>query len=120
MDTKKSILTNTISESVRNFADRLESERDNRNLTQKEMADLLDISLSSYRRIVTGESTTIPMEMIINTHRLTGMWLYQMLGEHSEDTDTLDKYMLLGESDQDLVRSLVYHLWRKEHEKGKK
>lgn len=113
MDVRKVILTQTISESTRRFSELIEKERTKRDLSQKEMAKALNISLSSYRRIVSGESLSIPMEMIINVHRLTGMWLYQMLGESNEHTATLDKYMLLDSEDQEMVRTLVYHLWRK-------
>lgn len=119
MANKKSILTHTITESVKNFAATLETERSDREMTQKEMAETLNISLSSYRRIVSGESTTVPMEMIINTHRLTGMWLYQMLGESTEDTKVLDRYMLLDEEDQEIVRTLVYQLWKRKECYGK-
>lgn len=113
MTSKKFNLTKTITESVRNFASMLEQERISRDMSQREMADALNISLSSYRRIVLGESTSVPIEMIINTHRLTGMWLYEMIGESTEDTKVLDRYMLLDEDDQEIVRSLVYRLWEK-------
>lgn len=115
MDVRRVILTHTISEATRNFSDVLERERIQRDMSQKEMADVLNISLSSYRRIVTGESTYVPIEMIINAHRLTGMWLYQMLGESTDNTNALDKYMLLDEYDQETIREMVYRLWRKKH-----
>lgn len=61
----------------REFADNLEKERIALNLTQKQMADKLEMSLSAYKRLITCNTDKIDLYVIYKLYRLTGKLAYE-------------------------------------------
>lgn len=61
----------------REFADNLEKERINLNLTQKQMAGKLEMSLSAYKRLITCNTDKIDLYVIYKLYKLTGKLAYE-------------------------------------------
>lgn len=61
----------------REFADNLERERTKLNLTQKQMADKLEMSLSAYKRLITCSTEKIDLYVIYRLYKLTGKLAYE-------------------------------------------
>lgn len=72
----------------RQFAEHMEIERVNLGLTQQQMADRLDVSLSAYKRIINGTTDKIDLYIIYKLYRLTGKLAYEF-------TDISDPYLVL-------------------------
>lgn len=84
-----------------NFAQNLECERIKLGLSQKEMADELEISLTAYKRILTGETTRIDLYVAYRLYELTGKFAFELLGIYEKKFKVAEK--LHGLSDQQLL-----------------
>lgn len=62
------------------FAENIEKERYNLGLSQKEMADELDMSLSAYKRIINQSVDKIDLYMTYRLYQLTGKTAYNFMG----------------------------------------
>lgn len=71
-------------EIVMNFVDSLERERTSMGLTQAQMAEKLEMSLSGYKKLITGETAKIDLYMAYRMHEITGKWIFDLCG----DSDT--------------------------------
>lgn len=58
------------------FIERFEQQRIKLNLSQKEMAEKLGTSLSSYKRLVSGQTSTKLYDMAIRFYYLTGTSIF--------------------------------------------
>ncbi len=73
-------------EMSKQFADNLEIERVRIGLTQKQMAEKLEMSLSAYKRIITYDTEKIDLYLIYKLYKLTGKLAYEF-------TDITDPYL---------------------------
>lgn len=94
-------------ELVRNYAQSMEIERVRLNLTQNEMAKKLDMSLSNYKKIISGESSTISLYVTHLMHELTGKWTCELCNEHNEELEILEKYRLLSSSQRNFINAIL-------------
>lgn len=62
-----------------NFVNFVEQERIKLNLTQAEMAQKLELSVSGYKKMVAGETTRIDLYTVKLLHDLTGSWIFEMM-----------------------------------------
>lgn len=74
----------TKDEFYKTFAHHVELERKLLNLTQKEMADALDISLSTYKRIINCEINHIDLYLSLKLYEVTQKITFEMV-EYSDD-----------------------------------
>ena len=84
----------------REFADNLERERISLNLTQKQMASKLEMSLSAYKRLITCSTDKIDLYVIYRLYKLTGKLAYEF-------TSISDPYLDLKKKITDLTPSQV-------------
>lgn len=79
----------------------LENEREKIKITQKQMADKLGISLSTYRRIVNGDTEKLleSIELLKNIYRITGKMMFQVMGINVEGNAKLRLINIITELD---------------------
>lgn len=87
----------------REFADNLEKERISLNLTQKQMAAKLDMSLSAYKRLITCSTDKIDLYVIYRLYKLTGKLAYEF-------TSISDPYLDLKKKITNLTPSQVAYI----------
>lgn len=81
----------------------MERERVKRGLTQSEMADALGMTAASYRKVVAGNVKDIKLPLIMALHDLTGAYLFEMLGEESQEADLLRAFRNLTDTQKAFV-----------------
>lgn len=67
-------------EIVDTFVKNLEVERNRMDLTQSQMAEKLEVSLSTYKNLISGVSTNISIYMAYRVYELTGKMLFELCG----------------------------------------
>lgn len=60
-----------------NFVENLEKERCAAGLTQYQMAEILDMSVSNYKKIISGETSKIDLYTAYRLCTYTGKWLFE-------------------------------------------
>lgn len=102
----------------RQFAENLEIERERLGLTQKQMADKLELSLSAYKRIITGTTERIDLYLIYRLYELTGKLAYEFTEVSDEYLDIKKKIMGLSPSQLSYIGALVdfEHAFASSHE----
>lgn len=94
-------------ELAQNFILNIEKERIHRNLTQAQMAAKLEMSLSGYKKMISGSTTKINLHTMYLVHAITGKWLYEMIGEPDEDTDIIIQLKQLSSSQKRAVKDFI-------------
>lgn len=87
----------------REFADNLERERIRLNLTQKQMAAKLEMSLSAYKRLITCSTEKIDLYVIYKLYKMTGKLAYEF-------TSISDPYLDLKKKITNLIPSQVAYI----------
>lgn len=85
------------------FAENIEKERVHLGLTQKQMANELDLSLSAYKRIITCSTEKIDLYVIYKLYLLTGKLAYEF-------TETSDMYLDLKKKIMGLSPSQISYI----------
>lgn len=67
-------------EIVSNFIDNLERERTALGLTQAQMAKKLEISVSTYKKLIAGETSKVDLYTAYRAHNFTGKWAFELCG----------------------------------------
>lgn len=70
----------TREEMMDNLGNNLEKERIALHFSQSQMAEALDMSLSSYKRIISGETNRIDFYTIYLMYKLTNKFSYELCG----------------------------------------
>lgn len=91
----------------RNFAFTLEQQRVKLGLTQKQMAEELEISESGYRKILRGDVEKIDLYTAYKLHTITGMWIYEMINIHNEHVHLIDGLRCLSARQRKYIYNLV-------------
>lgn len=93
---------------VQNFILFAEQERVKAGLTQQEMADKLEMSLSGYKKMICGETSRINLYTANLLHKLTGKWIFEMIKEEEGETHEIAKKLrLLSDSQIRFVKEVV-------------
>ncbi|MCM1102066.1 MAG: DNA-binding protein [Clostridium sp.] len=71
----------TRQEVMTNFIINLERERTALGLTQAQMANEVDMSVSGYKKLIAGETAKIDLFVAQQTHELTGKWISELCGD---------------------------------------
>ena len=90
-----------------NFIEVCENERTKRGWSQQEMADRLDISLSGYKKIVSGETTRIDLYIAHRLHSLTGRLIGDLIGDSSQIVDIAANLHELSQSQLNFISNIV-------------
>lgn len=97
----------TKQELTEKFILNIEKERIRLNLTQAQMASKLQMSLSGYKKMISGATAKIDLHIVYLLHSITGRWIYDFVDEHNEDSDLFLKIKQLSPSQKKTVKSLV-------------
>lgn len=104
----------THKEFYENFSRHIEQERHNLGKTQKEMADLLDISLSTYKRIINNKCDHIDIylsyKMFVVCQRLT----YEMVDYTDKVVDAISLVKTLSPEQLEKITHLILSFKGKE------
>ena len=68
-----------------NFVENLEKERCTAGLTQYQMAEQLDMSVSGYKKLISGETTKVDLYTAYRLCAFTGKWFFELC-EGTADT----------------------------------
>ena len=97
----------TKQELAKNFILNIEKERIRQNLTQAQMASKLQMSLSGYKKMISGATTKIDLHIMYLLHSMTGKWIFDLVDEHDEDMDLFLEIKQLSPSQKKTVKGLV-------------
>lgn len=93
---------------VMNFVTHLEKERIVAGLTQTQMADHLELSLSGYKKMISGETTRIDLYTAYRLSKITGKDIIEFCEPpHSNLTGTVKKFRHLTPLQQNFVSAVI-------------
>ena len=78
------------------FVQNLEKERLNLGMTQAEFASKLEISVSTYKNIISRRTDKIDIMIAMQIYKLTGHFLYELFGNDNPEMECLKKFRLLN------------------------
>lgn len=76
---------------VNNFTLNVEKERLKQKFTQEQMAKKLGLSLSGYKKMISGATTKIDLYTALLLHNMTGKWIFELVEEQEDNTEFLMK-----------------------------
>lgn len=71
-------------------------ERLNLGMTQAEFASKLEISVSTYKNIISRRTDKIDIMIAMQIYKLTGHFLYELFGNDNPEMECLKKFRLLN------------------------
>ncbi|MGN0342393.1 MAG: helix-turn-helix domain-containing protein [Roseburia sp.] len=86
---------------------RMEQERDRLGLTQAQMAQKLEMSLSGYKKVISGETQKIDIYTLYLLHQLTGKWFIEWVESDAGNSSLARKYFMLSENQQKFIEGIV-------------
>lgn len=87
-------------------ANNIEIERLERNMSQQEMADYLEMSLSSYKRMINGECMKLEYYVIYKIFKLTGKFGFELAND-AVDIDFVKELRHLSTSQKKFISSII-------------
>lgn len=90
-----------------NFAINIEKERLHLGYTQSQMAKALEMSLSSYKNMISGVSVNIPIYVAHLAYELTGKLLFELHDEVSPALQALIKFRDLPPQRREAIETMV-------------
>lgn len=97
----------TKQELARNFSLNVERERIRLGLTQAEMAKKLEMSLSGYKKMISGETTKIDAYTAFLMHDLCDKWFYEIIGYPISEAETVAKIRKLSKTQLRFITAIV-------------
>lgn len=94
-------------EMVKKFADNLEQERFRLGLSQEVMAGKLDMSLATYKRLITYNVDKVDLYTTYKLYQLTGKVAYEYLGINDHYLDVKRKIMDLSPSQLNYIEGII-------------
>lgn len=94
-------------EIAKNFTLNMEKERLKRGLTQAQMAKKLEMSLSGYKKIISGSTTKIDLYTAQLLQAMTGKAILELIDQYEEDTRLLQKWKSMSPRQQNFVRGIL-------------
>lgn len=92
---------------LKNFRSNIEYERELRGLTQHEWAAKLGMSLSSYKRLLSGETSKVDFMFFERVYSATGRVMAELCGAHPIDVNLINKTRALPPQQLAFVKSLI-------------
>ena len=97
----------TKKELVSNFVLSMEQYRLENEWTQAQMAENLELSVSGYKKIISGETKRIDMLVAYNLHMLTGQLLSELCGDNSPELSIHQKIRKLTKEQRDHLEHMI-------------
>lgn len=92
---------------AKNFIESIERERDCLCITQAEMAKRLDMTLSAYKYMISGNSANVPFHVVYNVCHITGKSFFELCGEMNPEVEMLVRYRDLPKHRKHAVMDLI-------------
>lgn len=97
----------TREEITANFATNIEKERARLGFTQSQMAKALNMSLSSYKNMISGVSVNIPIYVAHLAYGLTGKLFIELCGDISPELKVMIDFRDLPKHKQEAIQTMV-------------
>ena len=97
----------TQQELLQNFTVNLEKERIRLNLTQGQMAEKLDMSLSNYKKLVAGQYQRPNLFLAKHLYELSGKMLFEFFDFYTPQLNTIKKLTRLSDSQRNFIESII-------------
>lgn len=94
-------------EMVNNFGSSIEKERMQLGYSQKKMAEALDMSISSYKRIINGETNKISIFTVFHMYKLTKKLGFELCGESNPQLKVYNSLKKLSEPQLHFITSII-------------
>ncbi len=94
-------------EIVKNFTLNMEKERLKRGLTQAQMAKKLEMSLSGYKKMISGVTMKIDLYTAHLLQAMTGKAILEMIGQYEEDAQFLRKFRSMSPRQKNFITGIV-------------
>lgn len=85
----------------------VERQRSALGLSQKDFAAKLGLTLSSYKRFISGSTSHIDILAVVKLQQLTGFSLAEFTGAEDPDADTLRRYRSLSPTQKAFIKAMV-------------
>ena len=92
-------------EITQNFIENLEKAREELGWTQAQMAEKLQMSLSSYKYMISGKSAKIPIYVAYLVYQTTGKFFFELCGDIVPEMSLLMDYRQLSKERQPKQRT---------------
>ena len=92
-------------EITQNFIENLEKAREELGWTQAQMAEKLQMSLSSYKYMISGKSAKIPIYVAYLVYQTTGKFFFELCGDIVPEMSLLMDYRQLSKERQQAIRT---------------
>lgn len=103
------------------FVQNLEKERLNLGMTQAEFASKLEISVSTYKNIISRRTDKIDIMIAMQIYKMTGHFLYELFGNDNPEMECLKKFRLLNNRQKAYISGKIdFQLEMMSHEQVQK
>lgn len=92
---------------IETFRDNIELERVRKGFTQAEWAERLGMSLSAYKRLISGETRKVDFYFFERVYKATGRVMAELCGAEPVDVTLYTKLSGLSKTQKELIGSLV-------------
>lgn len=89
-----------------NFVEYVEQERMRLDLTQAEMAKKLDLSVSGYKKMVSGDTTRIDLYTAKLLHDITNSWMFEFIKDEIREASLIRKIKYLSKNQIQLLEAI--------------
>lgn len=90
-----------------NFIDNIEKERVRLNLTQAQMAQKLDMSVSNYKKLIAGQYRRPNLFLAQRLYELTGKLLFEFFDFDSPKLNAISKFMKLSDTQCSFIDGII-------------
>ena len=90
-----------------NFIANCERIRYEKDLTQKEMADILGLSLNTYRNMIVGEVDKIGSYTVLRLSKYTGLSMESLIGDVTDTLPYLSLFQSLTKPQKKLIQAMI-------------
>ena len=97
----------TKQELVKNFTLNVEKERLKLKLTQAQMAKKLDMSLSGYKKMISGVTTKIDLYTAYLLQNMTGKWIFELIDDCEEDMELILSLRELSQCQKSFIKGIM-------------
>ena len=95
---------------IQNITTNLEKDRISKNYSQAAWAEIIGMSLSSYKRLISGASTKIDILTIFKIYELTGKTLLELAEQRNEVINTVLKLNYLSTQQLKFINYIIESL----------
>ena len=92
---------------TKNFIKNCEAIRYEKDLSQKEMAEILDVSLNTYKNLIIGEIDKISSYVVLRLSRYTGISMEKLLGDVTDTLPYLTIFETLNKQQKRHVQAVI-------------